>query len=485
MYFGFDVGSSSAKAVLVDEAGRIVSSASRIHEVDRGPGGWVGMDMRIWWREFVELYTALVVEPGLRISGIGVSGMGPCIAATDEQDRPLADAALYGIDQRARSQAQRLTRRFSEEHLLEKYGSVLTTQAGGPKLAWFAEHHGQPARFYMPASWIVRRLTGEYVLDHHSASQCTPLYLPATGTWDPEMVEAISPGTEMPRLGWSSEIAGVTRATGELSGLEEGIPVIFGTIDAWAEQESVGGTTVDELFLMYGSTMFLVANTAEPLRHPSMWGTTGTRPGTFNLAGGLATSGTLTHWLKTLTNQEDFGDLTEHAQRIPPGAEGLLALPYFSGERSPIQDPDARGALIGLTLDHTGGHVYRALLESTALAVRHNIDVMREAGADIHAITCAGGGSSSQLWTGIVSDVTGLPQTRRRYSVGASYGAAFMVAQRLGAAPDLDEWNPVQEVVQPRSGNRGVYDEFYLRYRQLHTATAEIQHFLAGHSPNS
>lgn len=481
-FFGLDVGTSSSKAVLVDTQGNLLSTATLEHSVTRKPQGQVEMPMNTWWEEFISLYRHLTAGQDVTVAGIGVSGMGPCVGVTTTDGAPLAPAALYGIDWRATQEIEELTDRYGQENLLKQYDSLLTSQAGGPKLAWFRTRHpkafDQGVRFFMPHSWIIWKLTGQYVLDRHSASQMTPLYDPATGSWDASKVADIGGvHCETPRLGWSNELAGTTSTCEDLPELTPGIPVIFGSIDAWAEQESVGATAHKELFLMYGTTLFLIANSDQRMRHSSMWGTTGTRPGTHNLAGGLATSGALTNWFRGISGVEEYAQLTAEAAIVPPGSHGLLALPYFAGERTPIQDPKARGALLGLTLDHTRGHIYRALLESTAFAVRHNIETMEAAGAQIQQITCAGGGVTSHLWPQIVSDVTGREQVLRKHTLGASFGDAFMVAQTLGYATSIDDWNPVESLIRPQETD--LYDQMYADYRELYTATVGIQHRLA------
>lgn len=480
-YLGVDVGTSSTKAVLVSAGGRLIDSQTVEHTVRRGPDDLVEMDPGIWWDEFRELFTALTGRNTVEVLGIGVSGMGPCVALADQEDRSLAPAALYGVDRRSREEIADMTSALGEDDLLNSRDALLTSQAAGPKMLWFARRLGQKlssgTRVYMPASWIIRRITGEYVLDRHSASQCTPFYSPEAQDWDQVLADEWIPEIDLPRLGWSGDICGETRATEELPSMPAGIPVICGTIDAWAEQESVGAVGDGELFLMYGTTLFLIANSSERLRHPSMWGTTGTRPGTFNLAGGLASSGALTDWFRDLSGIRDYQQLTQEASEVPPGSHGLLALPYFAGERTPIQDPDARGVFVGLSMEHTRAHVYRALLESTAFAVRHNIEVMEQAGADIASISCAGGGVLSELWPQIISDVTGREQTVRKDTIGAAYGDAFMVARAQDAVSTLDQWNPVVRTISPRKVP--VYEDLYSSYRELYEKTAETQHQMA------
>ena len=181
---GFDVGTSSSKAVLVASDGTVLASETCEHAVSRTPDGSVSMDARIWFEEFASLAAKLLGSVDVRLAGIGVSGMGPCVALTDSSDAPVAQAALYGVDARARAEIEELTKRFGADSLLEARDSCLTTQAAGPKFAWFYRHFPQlrerESRFYMPASYVVKQLTGEYVLDRQSARQCTPLYDPQT-----------------------------------------------------------------------------------------------------------------------------------------------------------------------------------------------------------------------------------------------------------------------------------------------------------------
>ena len=272
----------------------------------------------------------------------------------------------------------------------------------------------------------------------------------------------------------------MTAAAAAATGIPAGTPVIAGTVDAWSEAVSAGAHGEGDLMLMYGTTMFLVATVAETLRTPSMWTTAGAFAGTRNLAGGLATSGAVTAWLRELTGA-DYPALLAEAEESGPGARGLLLLPYFAGERTPIQDPDARGVIAGLTLDHRRGDLYRAALEATALAVRHNVETMSEAGADIRRIVAVGGGTQGRLWLQIVSDATGLVQEVPERTIGASYGAAFLAARAIGGADALDiaRWNPVVERIVPDPAAAARYDELFARYTRLYTETRDVVHALA------
>jgi xylulokinase len=230
--------------------------------------------------------------------------------------------------------------------------------------------------------------------------------------------------------------------------------------------------------LMYGTTMFLVHTVPEPLTSRALWGTVGALPGTRNLAGGMATSGAITSWLRELFGSPDYDELLELAARSGVGANGLLLLPYFAGERTPIMDPLARGVIAGLTLSHNRGDVYRAALEAIGYGVRHNIEAIEAAGGDIRRIVAVGGGTQGGLWTQLVSDITGRPQEIRAQSIGASYGAAFLSAQ-LVASVSIDAWNPVHETVTPRAEAVERYEDLYGLYRELYPRTADTMHALA------
>lgn len=484
---GVDIGTSSSKGVLAAEDGSILATATRAHDVDRPRTGWVEMDGRVWWDEFVAISRELLASvPDAEVVGVGVSGMGPCILLADENDEPVRPAILYGVDTRSTAQIARLTTELGEDEITRVGGSSLTSQAGGAKIVWVAEEEpdawARAERLFMPASWLAHKLTGAYVLDHQSASQVSPFYDVEGERWHAPWWDAYADRIEAPPLTWAGDIAGaVTAEASALTGIPEGTPVITGTIDAWTEAVSAGAHGIGDLMLMYGTTMFLVATVAETLRTPSMWTTAGAFEGTRNLAGGMSTSGALTAWLKDLTDA-DYPRLLAEAADSGVGARGLLVLPYFAGERTPIQDPDARGVIAGLTLRHGRGDLYRAALEATALGVRHNVETMREAGADIRRIVAVGGGTQGRLWLQIVSDATGLVQEVPATTIGASYGAAFLAATAVapvGAAPRIEDWNPVVDRIEPDPARRAAYDELFDRYLRLYAGTAEVVHELA------
>ena len=486
---GVDIGTSSSKGVLAALDGTVLATAVRSHDVSRPRPGWVEMGAEVWWDEFASIARELVASASEPVVAVGVSGMGPCVALADAEGVPLRPAILYGVDTRATAQIERLTESLGADEILARGGSALSTQAAGPKIAWVAEN--EPAVFsaarklFMPASWLAFRLTGEYVLDHQSASQCTPLYDSVAQEWYEPWAAPIVGAIELPRLVWADTVVGtVTAGAAASTGLPAGIPVVSGTIDAWTEAVSVGAQTPGDLMLMYGTTMFLVNTIADRITIPELWGTVGAFEGTRNLAGGMATSGAITGWLRGLFGSPDYPALLAEAADSAPGAHGLLMLPYLAGERTPIADPDARGIIAGLTIEHTRGDLYRAALEATAMGVRHNVEAIRAAGGTIQRVVAVGGGTQGDLWLQIVSDVTGLTQVVPSVTIGASYGAAFLAAAAVGSV-DIAAWNPADRLVAPRPELAANYHELYSLYRDLYPATAPIAHTLAARQRES
>lgn len=484
---GVDIGTSSSKGVLVSLDGVLLATATREHRVDRPAPGQVEMDARLWWSEFVDLTRELLATAeGVEVVSVGVSGMGPCVLVADADGSPQRPAILYGVDTRATAEIAELSERFGSEAVVDRCGSALSTQAAGPKLAWIARHEPEVAasstRLFMPSSFLAFRLTGEYVLDHHSASQCTPLYDSAAHEWyEPwvaPVVEGFSPDFRLPRLLWAGDVAGaVTERASAETGIPVGTPVIAGTIDAWSEAVSVGADQVGDLMLMYGTTMFLIDTVQERVTSSTLWGTVGAVAGTYNLAGGMATSGAITGWLRSLVGDPSFVDLLAEADASGAGAGGVLMLPYFAGERTPVADPDARGTIAGLTLDTTRGDLYRAALEATAFGVRHNVQALRDGSGDVRRTIAVGGGTQGGLWTQIVSDVTGLEQVVPSVTIGASFGAAFLAAGAV-ATPSIRAWNPEASVVRPRPELADTYDALFALYRELYDTTADLTHRL-------
>ena len=495
LLLGFDIGTSSSKGALVRPDGEVVASAQREHDISVPRPGLAEQDAdSVWWGDFVSICGELLPSAADGIAAVCASGLGPCLLAADEGCRALRPAMLYGIDTRAGREIEELTERYGAERILERSGSPLTAQAVGPKLAWLRRNEpevwARTRRLLMASSFTVKRLTGEYVLDHHSASQCDPLYDLAAHAWAEDWAEEIAPGLPLPRLLWPYEVAGeVTAEAAAETGIPAGTPVAAGTIDTRAEAASVEVTQPGEAMIQYGTTVFMMEVLAAPCSDPHLWGTAGVTPDTYDLAAGMASGGALADWLHEVVHDEPFDMLLAEAARVPPGADGLVGLPYFQGERTPLFDPMARGAILGLTLGHERAHLYRALLESVAYGVRHNLDTIRAARAralghgdtmeEEAPLAATGGGTTGRLWVQIVSDVIGRPQRLFRETLGACYGDAGFAGRAAGLFEDEPGWNSVVEEIHPDPSVREVYDRLYSIYLELYPATRDQAHALA------
>ena len=482
LLLGIDIGTASSKAVLARPDGEVVARATRAHELSLPLPGRAEHDPEsIWWTDVCALCRELLNHAPGTVRAVGVSGIGPCVAPCDEQDRPLRPAILYGIDTRATAEIEELDERLGRDAILARCGSALSSQAVGPKLLWLARHepdvHAAMARWHMASSFTVARLTGEWALDHHSASQCDPLYDLDACEWAADWAEAILPEVPLPRLAWPGEVVGAVHAAGAAAtGIPMGTPVVAGTVDAWAEAYSAGVSAPGELMLMYGSTMFVVAVVTGRRDDRAIWTTRGVAPGSLTRAAGMATSGSITGWVRALAGDITYSELTAEAERTPPGASGLLLLPYFAGERTPIADPHARGVIAGLTLRHGRGHLYRAVLEGVAFGVRHNLEAL---GDPARRVVAVGGGSAGGLWTQIVSDVCGITQELPEETIGASYGDALLAGQGAGLVEPGTDWARPAARIEPVAERAELYDESYALYRELYPATRAIAHALA------
>lgn len=501
LLLGIDVGTYSSKGVLVSADGKILRQATRAHGVSMPAPGWAEQDATdVWWADTVALCRDLLSEPPYESSGVGavaVSAIGPCLLALDSDDRPLRPGILYGVDTRATAEVNWLEDKWGAEALFAHARMNLSSQAVGPKIRWLRVNEPEVWR---RTSWIttasgflVNRLTGERVIDHHTASHYIPLYDPARGAWTDRFADGLSEKGSLPRLGWSDEIAGVvsTRAAEE-TGLKPGTPVTYGAVDALSEAVSVGVVAPGDLMIMYGSTAFFVFVTAGSRASTSGWSTPGAFQGQHLLAAGMATSGALTRWFvdELVLGSQGSGSevdtayeaLFREAAVVPPGADGLLMLPYFSGERTPINDPGARGVIAGLTLRHGRGHMFRAALEGVAYGVRDNLQDLTNAGGAPKRVIAVGGGTRGDTWVQIVSDVADVIQLVPETTIGASFGDAFLAGVAAGALAwsELPNWVGEYRRVSPSAETRAHYDEGFRRFKELYQATKGLVHELAG-----
>ncbi|HHY50629.1 MAG TPA: FGGY-family carbohydrate kinase [Alphaproteobacteria bacterium] len=489
-YLGIDIGTYESKGVLVDATGRIVGHAARPHRMLVPQPGWAEHRPREdWWDDFCAISRQLLAETGVSprdVRAVATSAIGPCMLPVDADGEALMNAVLYGVDTRAQREIEELTARIGADRILERCGNALTSQAVGPKILWLRRHRpdvfARTRKIVTSTTYLVQKLTGACVIDHYSAANTAPLYLADALGYGTELADDIVPLDMLPEPRWTTEIVGgVTPAAAEATGLAAGTPVTTGTIDAGAEALSVGVLEPGDMLLMYGSTVFIIEITASRVRDPRLWYAPWFFPGFHAALSGLATSGTLSHWFrdnfaKELDPKTAVATLAEEAAQSPPGARGLVVLPYFSGERTPIHDPQAKGVIFGLDLTHTRGDVYRALFEGIACGTRHVFETYAEAGVPPRRILAAGGGTRNRVWSQATSDLSGLGQIVREKTVGASYGDAFLAALAVGDArpADITQWNPVASEIVPDPALRPLYERTYRTFRELYPRTRDL-----------
>ncbi len=485
---GIDIGTFESKGVLVNAEGRIVASAAEPHEMIVPRPGWAEHRAdEDWWQDFKAIVAKLLAQTRIdsaEIASIACSAIGPCMLPVDETGCPLINAVLYGVDVRAEAEIDDLTERIGGEIILERCGNALTSQSVGPKILWLKRNRpeifAKAAHILTSTSYLVMKLTGEYVIDHYTAANFSPLYDVSELNWTSDLASDILPLEKLPKLLWSTEIAGtVTTAAAAETGLKAGTPVTAGTIDAAAEAICVGVSQSGDMMIMYGSTIFIITLTDDRVRDGRLWYAPWLFPGQHASMAGLATSGTLTHWFREqfareLTRENAFEILGAEAANSPPGANGLLMLPYFSGERTPLHNPKAKGAFFGLNLSHTRGDLYRSLIEGIAFATNHVIETYTEIGIPPTRVLAVGGGTRNETWLQATSNVSGLSQTICEKTVGASFGDAFLAAVAIGTAKpsDISFWNPVAQIVE--ASPVPAYRKQYPLFRQLYEQTRDI-----------
>ena len=485
---GIDIGTYETKGVLVDTAGVIHAQATRRHQMLVPQPGWAEhCPNEDWWGDFVHVAKALLADSGVdahQIKAVACSAIGPCMLPGDDAGVPLMNGVLYGVDGRAEAEVRELTTRIGEDVIIRRCGNALTSQSVGPKILWLKRQrpdiYAKTAHILTSTSFLVQRLTGEVVIDHYTAANFSPLYDVRSQTWMDDLADDIIPLEKLPRLLWSNEIAGtITAEAAAETGLAAGTPVTAGTIAAAAEAFSVGVDQPGDMMMMYGSTIFIILCAQSQVSDPRIWYAPWLFEGEHASMAGLATSGTLTHWFRDqlapdLEPETAFAELAQEAATSPPGANGLLMLPYFSGERTPIHDVNAKGALFGLNLTHERGDIYRALIEGIAHGTRHVTDTFAELGQRPRRLLAVGGGTKNALWLQATSDITGIDQIVCEKTTGASYGDAFLAALAVGLVEreDITTWNPAQDIITAQSDD--TYETAHDLFRRLYEQTKDI-----------
>ncbi|ABV33979.1 MULTISPECIES: FGGY-family carbohydrate kinase [Pseudothermotoga] len=495
---GVDVGTYSSKGVLVDLDGNVLASHVVPHQIEIPKPGFVEHDPeKVWWNDFVvivrNLMKATDVQPK-NIIGIGTSGIGPCVLPVDKDGKPLRKAILYGVDTRAGDEIDYLEEVLGEKKILSLAGSKLTSQAAGPKVLWIRRNEPEvysKARWFLTSqSYIIYKLTGKPAIDIYSAAGYAPLFDVFNRKWVDEM-EMIVSTKMLPEAFWSHEIVGrVTSTAASETGLSEGTPVVAGTTDAAAEAISAGVSQIGDMMLMLGSSVFFIVRTPKIIMSENFWSSNFMQENTFAALGGMSTGGSLITWFRDQFGQIElemekngkgnaFEELSKLASNSPKGARGIIVLPYFAGERTPINDPEAKGIFFGLTLQHTRGDLIRAILESIAYGIRHNFEVMTQEGIQPRRVILAGGGLKNPLLTQLIADICTSKLNIPNQQIGASYGDAFLAAIGVGVFKNIEainNWIEIQGAIEPDLSFSDIYEIKYRLFRELYSQTKALMH---------
>ena len=490
-YLGVDIGTYQTKGVLVDAEGAVAATASRDHEMLTPRPGWAEhRPEEDWWGDVVHVCRTLLAESGVdpaSVRAMGASAIGPCMLPVDEAGAPLMNGVLYGVDTRSHEEIEALNAQIGAERVLDFCGNPLTSQAIGPKILWLKNKrpnlYAKAARFVGATSYVVHKLTGAWAVDHYSAANLAPLYDADARAYSDALTGDICRLEQLPKPVWTTEIVGgVTEAAAAATGLAQGTPVIAGTIDAAAEALSVGAIRSGDMMMMYGSTIFIIQLAEKRLRDNRLWYAPWLFEGEHASMAGLATSGTLTHWFRDrfareLDPADAFPTLAAEAAASPPGANGLVLLPYFSGERTPIHDPHAKGVLFGLDLTHDARRrLSRPSSKGSPMARRMWSTPIARPARRPERVLAVGGGVKNAVWSQATSDVSGLTQIVREKTIGASYGDAFLAAMAVGDArlDEIERWNPTARRIAPDPTNAETHRRNYEVFRALYPATKDL-----------
>ena len=489
-YLGIDIGTYESKGVLVNIDGNIISQSSKKHEMIVPRSGWAEhRPYEDWWEDFTFISNDLIKKSKCdprEIKAVCSSTIGSCMLPVDKNGEPLMNAVLYGVDTRAYKEIEFLNKHIGKNKIFNFNGNALSSQQIGPKILWLKNNRpdifDKTHKIINGAGFISYKLTNTYTIDHFSASFISPLYDIKKQSWSDELIKDLIDLDKLPEIVWTNSIVGgVTKKAAEETGLVEGTPVCTGTIDAAAEALSVGVLSPGEMMMMYGSTMFFISITDKILSDPRVWYAPWLFKGEHSSLGGLSTSGTLTHWFKNefakeLKGEETFSILAKEAEASPPGSNGIIFLPYFSGERTPIHDTYAKGSFFGLNLTHKRSDMYRSIFEGIAYGTKHVFDTFEEMKNLPKSLYSVGGGTKNTIWSKTTSDIIGLNQILRKKTFGASYGDAFLAAYSIGDLnkEDINKWNPVDYEIIFSEENNQIYQKGYNNFRRLYESTKDL-----------
>ena len=487
---GIDVGTGGSRALVIDDAGRVVANATIEHVPFASPRtGWAEQDARDWWRASREAVRAVLDAGGVRpeeIACVGLTGQMHGAVLLDEEDEPLRPSLIW-CDVRTHEQCRALTEQVGAERLIRLVMNPALEGFTLPKMLWVREHEpevwARVRTVLLPKDYVRLRLTGEKASDVADASG-TLLFDVGRRCWSEEMLDLVGLDRSLlPRAYESAEVTGRVSAAGaEATGLSEGTPVVAGAGDQAAGAVGMGRVRPGAVSATIGTSGVVFAATDRPALDskgrvhtfchavPEGWHVMGVTQG----------AGLSLRWFRDQfgagrdDGRDPYERLVEEAASAPPGSEGLLWAPYLMGERTPHLDPHARAALVGLTASHTRAHVVRAILEGVAFSLRDTLTIFAEMNVPVETIRLGGGGARSALWRQIQADVYGREVELVEADEGAAYGAALLAGVGGGAWGSVEEACAasvrVRECVAPEPTASRLLDEQYTAFRRLYPA---------------
>jgi xylulokinase len=491
---GIDVGTGGTRALLIDETGRVLASATADHAHFTSPQtGWAEQEPRDWWRascEAVRQVLSVSGTPSSEIACIGFSGQMHGAVLLDDAGEPLRPSLIW-CDQRTAAEAAELTQSIGTEQLIAWTCNPALTNFTLTKLLWVRKH--EPTLFskfrtlQLPKDYVRFRLTGEYAMDMADASG-TLLLDVANRRWSSEMAKVADiPMSVLPRLFESCDVCGVVSKLGaEATGLKPGTPVVCGAGDQAAGAVGLGVVSPGTVHATIGTSGVVFASTDRPAMDPlgRLHTFCHAVPNRWHVMGVTQAAGFSLRWFRDRfgllekTSGDPYDSLAGEAESIPSGSDGVMWAPYLMGERTPHLDPDARAALVGLAANHERGHVIRAILEGVAFSLKDSFSIFKEMKVPVTKIRLGGGGARSGLWRQIQADVYAQAVEIVEAEEGAAYGAALLAGVGAGVWTSVDE--ACQRVVrvtarvEPDANSSAVLQRQYLMYRRIYPALNQI-----------
>lgn len=465
---GLDIGTSGCKGVLVDLDGNVKASLTTKHSISQPQPGWAEHDPeKNWWEEIITIIKHCLTASGINsknIAAISAGGLVPCLCPIDEEGKPVRPAILYR-DNRAVVEVQELS---------EEFNLRLGTADVTPKLYWLKkyepENYSKIKVVLNPHSYIVYKLTGRFNSDCDIANIFGGVFDLEKVDWDYDLFQRMGLNPEiLPPIFRPTDIVGtVTDEAAKITGLAPGTPVIAGNGDSFMSLLGAGVVDPGDAMLYFGTAGTMLVCEDSLVKSASGQAI---RKGSVEFLANILTGGELTRWfreqLQLGENIPDYSGLEALAAQIAPGSEGLIIIPHLMGERTPENNPLAKGVILGLTTAHTGAHIYRALMESFGYALLHSLE---QTEAKVKRVVATGGGAKSRLWRQIVTDITGLPLEYVSKS-DAALGNAFFAGYSLGLfadfAPMKNKWLKVDEVTQVNPEAHKVYNKYFSLYKEI------------------